>query len=86
MLFPCMHTPSHTPSHTLSHSVTGEKKKSEKARLRKGVVVLVTTPGRLLDHLRTTESFVLQRMRWLVLDEADRLLDMGTCVRFVPKL
>ena len=30
----------------------GEKKKSEKARLRKGVVVLVGTPGRLLDHLK----------------------------------
>jgi superfamily II DNA/RNA helicase len=55
----------------------GEKKKSEKARLRKGVVVLVSTPGRLLDHLKTTESFNLNSMRWVVLDEADRLLDMG---------
>ena len=59
-------------------SVTGgEKKKSEKARLRKGLVVLVATPGRLLDHLRTTESFTLTRLRWVVLDEVDRLLDMG---------
>ena len=55
----------------------GEKKKSEKARLRKGVVVLVSTPGRLLDHLKTTESFNLNNLRWMVLDEADRLLDMG---------
>lgn len=55
----------------------GEKKKSEKARLRKGVVVLVSTPGRLLDHLKTTESFTLTNLRWIVLDEADRLLDMG---------
>ena len=39
-------------------SVTGgEKKKSEKARLRKGVVVLVATPGRLLDHIKTTERY-----------------------------
>lgn len=59
-------------------SITGgEKKKSEKARLRKGVNVLVATPGRLLDHLRTTESFKLNNLRWIVLDEADRLLDMG---------
>lgn len=55
----------------------GEKKKSEKARLRKGVTVLVCTPGRLLDHLKTTEAFHLVNLRWLVLDEADRLLDMG---------
>ena len=42
----------------LGGSVTGgEKKKSEKARLRKGVVVLVATPGRLLDHIKTTERY-----------------------------
>lgn len=57
--------------------VGGEKKKSEKARLRKGVVILVGTPGRLLDHLRLTESFSLQLLRFIVLDEIDRLLDMG---------
>eukprot|EP00475_Leptophrys_vorax_P002079 TRINITY_DN11182_c1_g1_i3.p1 TRINITY_DN11182_c1_g1~~TRINITY_DN11182_c1_g1_i3.p1 ORF type:complete len:525 (-),score=147.75 TRINITY_DN11182_c1_g1_i3:27-1601(-) len=55
----------------------GEKKKSEKARLRKGVTVLVSTPGRLLDHLKTTESFNLSNLRYLVFDEADRLMDMG---------
>lgn len=55
----------------------GEKKTSEKARLRKGVTMLVSTPGRLLDHLRTTESFVVEYLRWVILDEADRLLDMG---------
>lgn len=42
----------------------GEKKKSEKARLRKGVVILVCTPGRLLDHLKSTESFNLTKLRW----------------------
>ena len=62
-------------------SVTGgEKKKSEKARLRKGIVVLVATPGRLLDHMKTTESFTLTKLRWIVLDEVDRLLDMGKTV------
>eukprot|EP00892_Ulva_mutabilis_P010766 jgi/Ulvmu1/8061/UM004_0298.1 len=57
--------------------VGGENRHHEKRRLRKGVVVLVATPGRLLDHLRQTESFVVSHLQWLVLDEADRLLDMG---------
>jgi superfamily II DNA/RNA helicase len=55
----------------------GERRKSEKGRLRKGIVVLVGTPGRLLDHLSSTESFTLTKLRWVVLDEVDRLLDMG---------
>eukprot|EP01035_Chromulina_nebulosa_P026201 gene26201-34277_t len=55
----------------------GEKRKSEKARLRKGITLLVGTPGRLLDHLKATESFNLTKLRWIILDEADRLLDMG---------
>lgn len=55
----------------------GEKKKSEKNRLRKGVTVLVATPGRLLDHMKTTESFLLSKLRYLIVDEVDRLFDMG---------
>ncbi|KAJ3018163.1 ATP-dependent RNA helicase dbp7 [Thoreauomyces humboldtii] len=55
----------------------GEQKKKEKSRLRKGVTILVSTPGRLLDHLKTTKSFELGNLRWLVLDEADRLLELG---------
>ncbi|ORX76406.1 P-loop containing nucleoside triphosphate hydrolase protein [Anaeromyces robustus] len=55
----------------------GDKKKSEKARLRKGVNILVSTPGRLLDHLQNTNSFDVSQLRWLVLDEADRLLELG---------
>lgn len=55
----------------------GRKKKAEKATLRKGVTLLVATPGRLLDHLRTTEAFRSAHLRWIVLDEADRLLDHG---------
>eukprot|EP00808_Paulinella_micropora_P014493 g19175.t1 len=55
----------------------GEKKKAEKARLRKGVPLLVATPGRVLDHLQHTQAFELSALRFLVLDEADRLLDLG---------
>ncbi|ORY96299.1 P-loop containing nucleoside triphosphate hydrolase protein [Syncephalastrum racemosum] len=57
--------------------IGGDKKSKEKARLRKGVNVLVSTPGRLLDHLENTKSFDVRNLRWLVLDEADRLLDLG---------
>lgn len=35
------------------------------------------TPGRLLDHLETTACFNVSPLRFLVLDEADRLLDLG---------
>lgn len=55
----------------------GENRSKEKARLRKGITILVATPGRLLDHLKHTSSFVHNRLRWLVFDEADRLLDLG---------
>lgn len=55
----------------------GESKHREKARLRKGVNVLIATPGRLLDHMRNTRSFAYGFCEFLVLDEADRLLDLG---------
>lgn len=57
--------------------IGGDSKAKEKARLRKGVNVLVSTPGRLLDHLENTKSFDISNLKWLVLDEADRLLDLG---------
>jgi len=59
------------------HVIGGEKKKSEKARLRKGITILVATPGRLLDHLNNSYAFTTSKLRFLVFDEADRLLDMG---------
>ncbi|PWN29709.1 DEAD-domain-containing protein [Jaminaea rosea] len=55
----------------------GSTKNHEKSRLRKGIPLLVATPGRLLDHLQNTSSFDVGKCRWLVLDEADRLLEMG---------
>lgn len=41
------------------------------------VDVLVCTPGRLVDHLRSTKGFTLKHLQWLVIDEADRLLDQS---------
>lgn len=57
--------------------IGGEKKKSEKARLRKGLNILVATPGRLADHLDNTQVLDVSNVRWLVLDEGDRLMDLG---------
>src|SRR5206468_204038 len=48
---------------------------------RSGVDVLVATPGRLLDHLKQSYA-KLDRIEHLVLDEADRMLDMG----FLPDI
>ncbi|KAG7202034.1 hypothetical protein KM043_004718 [Ampulex compressa] len=55
----------------------GEKRKAEKARLRKGCNILVATPGRLLDHVKHTTALKLHEVRYFVIDEADRMLDMG---------
>jgi len=57
--------------------IGGEKRKSEKARLRQGISFLVGTPGRLLDHLRHSKSFDVSKVMYLVLDEADHLIHLN---------
>lgn len=39
------------------------------------VDILICTPGRLVDHIRYTKDFTLKHLQWLVIDEADRLLN-----------
>ncbi len=53
----------------------------QSAELRRGVEILIATPGRLLDHVQQ-KTANLGQVQILVLDEADRMLDMG----FLPDL
>lgn len=41
-------------------------------RLRKGINILISTPGRLVDHIKSTKNIHFRQIRWLILDEADR--------------
>ena len=59
----------------------GMDMKPQTAELKKGVEVLVATPGRLLDHIEA-KTAVLNQVEYVVLDEADRMLDIG----FLPDL
>lgn len=54
----------------------GVKVTSQGAKLRAGVDILVATPGRLKEHVEL-ENVSLARVDFVVLDEADRMLDMG---------
>ncbi|ETO16642.1 dead box ATP-dependent RNA helicase [Reticulomyxa filosa] len=55
----------------------GSEKKKEKVGLRKGLSIVIGTPGRILDHMNNTKAFHFEQLQWLILDEADRLLDLG---------
>ena len=61
--------------------IGGASMKNQCDALRRGVSVIIATPGRLLDHL-TRGTVNLSTIETLVLDEADRMLDMG----FLPAI
>lgn len=65
------------PHIVVGHVAGGDNPKKEKARIRKGLTIICATPGRLVYHLEATESLIVKNVQTLVLDEADRLLDMG---------
>jgi superfamily II DNA/RNA helicase len=54
----------------------GGKMAGQAAKLKKGVDVLISTPGRLLEHIEVC-NVDLSEVEFVVLDEADRMLDMG---------
>jgi ATP-dependent RNA helicase DDX47/RRP3 len=53
--------------------------------------IIIATPGRLVDHLENTKGFNLKSLKYLVLDEADRILNMDfekevdTLLKVIPK-
>ncbi|KAK8094012.1 P-loop containing nucleoside triphosphate hydrolase protein [Apiospora hydei] len=64
-------------SQTYGVVIGGANRRAEAEKLSKGVNLLIATPGRLLDHLQNTPSFVFKNLRSLVIDEADRILEIG---------
>lgn len=57
--------------------IGGQSRSQEGFKLASGVMIVVASPGRLLDHLRLTTDWHTQNLLALAVDEADRLLDNG---------
>jgi superfamily II DNA/RNA helicase len=66
---------------TVALLIGGESMGDQEKKLEKGVDVLIVTPGRLLD-IYERGKILLNDVKMLVLDEADRMLDMG----FIPDI
>ncbi|XP_003962189.1 ATP-dependent RNA helicase DDX18 [Takifugu rubripes] len=63
--------------HTYGLIMGGSNRSAEAQRLANGVNILVATPGRLLDHLQNTPGFMFKNLQCLIIDEADRILEVG---------
>jgi ATP-dependent RNA helicase DDX18/HAS1 len=80
-------------NHTQTFGIVmgGANRSAEAQKLSKGVNLLIATPGRLLDHLQNTQGFVYKNLRTLIIDEADRILEVGfedemrQIVKILPK-
>jgi ATP-dependent RNA helicase MSS116, mitochondrial len=71
------------PNVHVATAIGGTNKDTEARRISRGCQVLVATPGRLLDHLQEENmQHQLSALNTFVLDEADRMLDMG----FLPDI
>jgi len=77
--------------HTYGLVMGGANRSTEMQKLEKGINILVATPGRLLDHLQNTKNFLYKNLQCLIIDEADRILDVGfeeelkRIVKLLPK-
>jgi ATP-dependent RNA helicase DDX18/HAS1 len=78
-------------SQTYGICIGGANRRAEAEKLVKGVNLLIATPGRLLDHLHNTEGFVYKNLKSLIIDEADRILEVGfedemrSIIKILPK-
>lgn len=54
----------------------GHDVEQEKRRLS-SINIIISTPGRLLQHMDENETFSCDNLQMLIIDEADRILDMG---------
>lgn len=63
--------------HTYGLIMGGSNRSAEAQKLANGVNILVATPGRLLDHLQNTPGFMFKNLQCLIIDEADRILEVG---------
>lgn len=57
--------------------IGGQKIDIEKSKIRKGINIIVCTPGRLLYHLNNSGNLIFNKLSHIIFDEADVLLDMG---------
>ena len=64
-------------SQTCAIVMGGASRSNEATKLAKGVNLLIATPGRLLDHLQNTTGWVFSNLKALIIDEADRILEVG---------
>ncbi|XP_058452826.1 probable ATP-dependent RNA helicase pitchoune [Malaya genurostris] len=63
--------------HTYGLLMGGAPRHTENEKLSKGLNIIVATPGRLLDHLKGTPNFLFKNLQCLVIDECDRILEIG---------
>lgn len=63
--------------HTYGLVMGGANRAVEAEKLGKGINILVATPGRLLDHLQNSPDFLYKNLQCLVIDEVDRILEIG---------
>ncbi|XP_016941620.4 probable ATP-dependent RNA helicase pitchoune [Drosophila suzukii] len=63
--------------HTYGLVMGGSNRQVESEKLGKGINILVATPGRLLDHLQNSPDFLYKNLQCLIIDEVDRILEIG---------
>jgi len=75
------HLTAHAPNLGMAILIGGSDMRKQYMSLKRNPRIIIATPGRLMDHLRR-KSLSLTKTEFLVLDEGDRMLDMG----FAPQL